>query len=575
MKKSVPYLALSLVLLWFLVAGVSLVLWRQTVDTAGTALSNEADTLTESIAGSTVFSLASFGFQQSLYLEGLKHLAREIDLSLSGDPEKDGFFLSRVVTERGLEAGLIYDPQSNLLLSRLSPPPLPGPEPFADNEGASGPGPAVFGGPGSMNRQLLKSQENCQPEKSDDPEPGLSAFIRSGMSDMVVSQSLPPFCGGPPVAAVAVRRREGGVILLRGRPRPMRTGRHDVGRLFSTLTLSPKIAFVALLGPDNRILAHSDRTRVGRIFSPDADGARECLVRFRKMKIDSGLNGTLVVALSTKSTKELLNQARINILSFAGAALFMGAAGLFAIFHLQRRNERKVRLLEEDVRRARHLASLGQMAAQVAHEVRNPLNAISLTVGRLSREVAVNPDHKERFTRLSGVIRSEIGRLNAIVEEFLNLARAPRLSLAETDAAALVERVAALYREEAAQKNVVLAVERPKSPVMAMLDGEKVFRALANLVKNAVDASAEGGSVSVSVSSSEGVLLMTVVDSGPGFSPEALDRAFEPFYTTKTRGSGLGLATALAAVREHGGTLSLANREQAVGAAAAVSIPLS
>jgi len=81
--------------------------------------------------------------------------------------------------------------------------------------------------------------------------------------------------------------------------------------------------------------------------------------------------------------------------------------------------------------------------------------------------------------------------------------------------------------------------------------------------------------VSVSVSSSEGVLLMTVVDSGPGFSPEALDRAFEPFYTTKTRGSGLGLATALAAVREHGGTLSLANREQAVGAAAAVSIPLS
>ena len=575
MKKSVPYLALSLVLLWFLVSGVSLVLWRQTVDTARTALENEADTLTESIAGSTVFSLASFGFQQALYLEGLKHLAREIDLSLSGDPDKDGFFLSRIVTERGLEAGLIYDPQSNLLLSRLSPPPLPGPEPFADNEGASGSGPALFAGPGSIRPHHPRQQENCEPGEIEKTEPRLSAFIRSGMREMVVSQALQPFCGGPPVAAVAVRRKDGGVILLRGRPRPARMGRHDVGRLFSTLTLSPKIAFVALLGPDNRILAHSDRSRVGRIFRPDADGARESLVRFRKMKIDSGAQATLVVALSTRSTEELLNQARINILSFAGAALFMGAAGLFAIFHLQRRNERKVRLLEEDVRRTRHLASLGQMAAQVAHEVRNPLNAISLTVGRLSREVAVEPTHQERFRRLSGVIRSEIGRLNGIVEEFLNLARAPRLSLSETDAADLVERVAALYREEAAQKNVVLAVERPASPIMAQLDQEKVFRALANVVKNAVDASMEGGSVSVSVSSSEGVLLMTVTDSGPGFTAEALDRAFEPFYTTKARGSGLGLATALASVREHGGTLTLANREQAQGAVSTISIPLS
>jgi len=355
----------------------------------------------------------------------------------------------------------------------------------------------------------------------------------------------------------------------------MRAGRHDVGRLFSTLTLSPKIAFVALLGPDNRIIAHSDRTRVGRIFSPEADRARECLVRFRKMKIDSGVQATLVVALSTRSTAELLNQARINILSFAGAALFMGAAGLFAIFHLQRRNEKRVRVLEEDVRQAKHLASLGQMAAQVAHEVRNPLNAISLTVGRLSREVEVSADHKERFTRLSGVIRSEIGRLNGIVEEFLNLARAPQLSVAEIDAANLVDRVAALYREEAAQKNVALAVERPKGAVMALLDEEKVFRALANLVKNAVDASVEGGSVSVAVSSSAGRLVLTVTDSGPGFSAEALDKAFEPFYTTKTRGSGLGLATALASVREHGGTLTLANREQTAGAVSTITIPLA
>ncbi len=578
-----PYLALSLVLLWVLVSGVSLVLWRQTVETARTALENEADTLAESIAGSTVFSLASVGFQQSLYLEGLKHLAREIDLSLSGDPQKDGMLLARVVSERGLEAGLIYDARLHLLISHLTPPKTPGPGSFADGEENPGPGPArIPGFPGPAIFPGLPSSPfgpappgmTCSTEGPGFLVMKLKAFLLSGAREAVLSEAQSPFCGGgPPVLAVAVRRRDGGAVILKGRPNPKRPGRHDLGRLFATLTLSPKIVFVALLGPDNRILAHSDRSRVGRIFRPDADRAPECLVRYRPVSLDSGSRATLVLALSTRSTENLLNQARINILSFAGAALFMGAAGLMAIFHLQRRNDRRVKDLEEDVRRARHLASLGQMAAQVAHEVRNPLNAISLTVGRLAREVKVAPENEDGFRRLSGVIRSEIGRLNGIVEEFLALARAPRLALAEADFSALVERVASLYREEAAAAGVSLAVERPSEHLIALLDEEKFLHVAANVVKNAMDACGPGGSVTVTLSRSPGFVSMTVSDTGPGLSPETLDRAFEPFYTTKPQGSGLGLATALAVVREHGGSMTLANRQPGPGAVCTVKLP--
>ncbi len=196
---------------------------------------------------------------------------------------------------------------------------------------------------------------------------------------------------------------------------------------------------------------------------------------------------------------------------------------------------------------------LKMMLAGVAHEVRNPIGGIELFAGLLSEELAATPQ-AEAAAHVAR-IRREIDYLKRVVEDFLAFAREQRLSFAPAEAPALLSSVADLLSVDAQKKNVSLALSAQPATVAA--DVALVTAALVNLLKNAVQASPEGGQVLL-----EGALRgdryeMAIQDAGGGIPAEMQERIFEPFFTTREKGTGLGLPLARKIAQAHGGELTL------------------
>jgi PAS domain S-box-containing protein len=210
-------------------------------------------------------------------------------------------------------------------------------------------------------------------------------------------------------------------------------------------------------------------------------------------------------------------------------------------------------------RRAERLAALGTMAAGLAHEIRNPLNAAHLQLTVLQRRLS-RPDHADvdGAKQASELVVSELRRLAGLVEEFLLFARPQPLRIARVDLRAMAEEVIALLGPEAAEHGVQLTLS--EGPAVAIeADGERLKQVLQNLVRNGVEAAGSGGNVEVRVALSAEGALVDVEDDGPGLaSPDA--PVFEPFYTTKADGTGLGLPIAHRIVTDHGGKIAASRR---------------
>jgi signal transduction histidine kinase len=204
------------------------------------------------------------------------------------------------------------------------------------------------------------------------------------------------------------------------------------------------------------------------------------------------------------------------------------------------------------------------MLAGIAHEVRNPLGAMALYAGALSSDLAGRPEaaHVAR-------IQQELAGLGRLVEDFLDYARQRRPDLEPVEAARLAEEVRELCLPLAEARGVALLA----SGVGAFeADRHLLRRAALNLVRNAIEASPDGGAVELVVDVADGVVTLDVLDRGPGLSAEVRARLFEPFCTTRPGGTGLGLALARKAALAHGGSLSLSEREGG-GTAARLSVP--
>jgi len=204
------------------------------------------------------------------------------------------------------------------------------------------------------------------------------------------------------------------------------------------------------------------------------------------------------------------------------------------------------------------------LLAGIAHEVRNPLGGLDLFTGLLAEELAGRPEaaHVAR-------LKEELGALERVVEEFLDYARSRPLRQDPVDLAALLAEVSDLARPLAAERGIVLAVYGGGE---ARGDGEKLRRAVLNLVRNAVEASPAGGTVEVAAEAWEGEARIEVRDRGPGLTADARARLFRPFFTTKESGTGLGLALAKKVVDAHGGALAIEDREGG-GTVARVAVP--
>ncbi|MBE7448411.1 MAG: PAS domain-containing protein [Kofleriaceae bacterium] len=217
----------------------------------------------------------------------------------------------------------------------------------------------------------------------------------------------------------------------------------------------------------------------------------------------------------------------------------------------------ELRTLEETMRRAERLATVGQLAAGIAHELRNPLASISGSVELLARTPAVADDDRA----LMAIVVREIERLDQLIRDLLEYASPRPRTLVQVDVAALLAEVVQVMRQDRATADVELRTELPDAPLVLTADPGQLRQVVWNLCRNAAEAAAAGpagpGTVTVRARGDAIGVTIEVEDDGPGIASEHLPRVFDPFFTTKKRGTGLGLATSHAIVTEHGGTVDV------------------
>jgi len=206
--------------------------------------------------------------------------------------------------------------------------------------------------------------------------------------------------------------------------------------------------------------------------------------------------------------------------------------------------------MEADLRRRDRLASMGALASGVAHEVRNPLNAIAVIVQRLEREFEPATE-ADNYRRLIGLVRSQIERVNRIIKDFLNLAKPPQLQPQEIELDALLEKAAQVIEPQASVKGLKLEKNLGDcGPIEA--DPDQLEQVLLNLLGNAVEATLEG-TIRLRSQAVENGVEIVVEDTGPGIPAEDLERIFDLYFTTKAEGTGLGLSLVHRIVSQHGG----------------------
>lgn len=211
--------------------------------------------------------------------------------------------------------------------------------------------------------------------------------------------------------------------------------------------------------------------------------------------------------------------------------------------------------------RRKSLAAFAQLAAHVAHEVRNPLSAIMLNAELLEEEASrCNCDSADEAKALVASIKSESERLRHLTDEYLAFARPPRQSAALHNLNAVVDDLAHLVREEALRSGITVETRMSKACPCAVFDPQQMKQASLNLVRNAIQAMTSGGRLVLETGlRPDGRVSLSVEDTGPGIAEDLRCRLFEPFFTSKETGTGLGLPLALHIVRDHDGDIEVEN----------------
>jgi PAS domain S-box-containing protein len=254
----------------------------------------------------------------------------------------------------------------------------------------------------------------------------------------------------------------------------------------------------------------------------------------------------------------------------------LGVVGMF-------RDLAQVRELEDQVRRSDRLAALGTLAAGLAHEIKNPLTSLRTFTRLLPRKF-----EDERYrTTFQRVVPRELERINAIVERLLELARPGRLTLERVQVPHLLERVLELYEHQIQSGEVTVVREYARDCPPIQADGEQLYQAFVNLVTNALDAMGPGGRLTLRAGWDEGGtvlgparrggaprrLQVEIEDTGAGIGAAEADKVFNPFFTTKSSGTGLGLALTHKIIEDHRGSITFRSTP-GVGTTFRVLLPL-
>ncbi|NMC90411.1 MAG: hypothetical protein GYA67_01960 [Smithella sp.] len=272
--------------------------------------------------------------------------------------------------------------------------------------------------------------------------------------------------------------------------------------------------------------------------------------------------GIVRIGLDRGSMDKIIAENRQNIFIFMLFVVGIALLSMWLLYHDQNRHLAGIIEMERRLEKAERLSSLGQLAAGVAHEIRNPLNAISMATQRLKRDFIPPDETKAReFKNLSTVIRDEIRRLNGIIEEFLSFSKSRRLELSNFSVTEVLQKIVSLMAEEAASRNITLETQWRLSPAVIPMDINKLQQAFLNFIKNAMESITNGGKITITVSR-EGKkhVLVSIADTGCGMTPEEIEKVFSPEYTTKEKGLGLGIPLATEIIRGHGGDVRVISR---------------
>jgi two-component system sensor histidine kinase HydH len=227
--------------------------------------------------------------------------------------------------------------------------------------------------------------------------------------------------------------------------------------------------------------------------------------------------------------------------------------GAVAVIH----DVTELKKYEEEAKRAERLSALGNLAAGVAHEIRNPLNAISITVQRLRSEFEPRKDQEEYLSFIQTVL-DEIKRLDNIINQFLSLAKAQKLTLVSSDMNKFLDELILLVEMDTRDKKVHVIKIMDRLPQLK-IDPDEMKKALLNIMLNGVQAMPEGGKLQVQsyTDDSKGTVVIRITDSGVGISKENLSTIFQPYFSTKEKGTGIGLSIAYRIISDHKGKIEV------------------
>lgn len=225
-----------------------------------------------------------------------------------------------------------------------------------------------------------------------------------------------------------------------------------------------------------------------------------------------------------------------------------------------RASEGSLRKTQKDLVRMEKIATLGQIASTVNHEIKTPLNVLYMNLQLLNKQIKKSTveesNQKEKMLKITNLINDEVVRINGIIEEFVKYARFPAPVFSMINLNSIVSQIAEIINQVAQDANVSIEVIEDEAIEPVPLDEKKITQALLNLCMNAIQAMPDGGVLKLTTSMEDDYLLLTVSDTGNGIDPKDLEKIFEPFFTKKVQGMGFGLAIVQRIVEDHGGQIT-------------------
>jgi signal transduction histidine kinase len=354
------------------------------------------------------------------------------------------------------------------------------------------------------------------------------------------------------------------------------------GSVIDDISHSPGVRYAGIMRGGSLMAASSDfpSDSLDSWYNPNALASGDIRTRIRDLGEDdrafeaigpfqvSGRPfGEIVIGMDTEYLGLLTLKLRRDILWRGILFLFVAVTVVAGVSLRQNYRLLSQRLIEmqEDVQRleadralSAKLVAMGELARGVAHEIRNPLNAIAVIIQRLQREFSAKEGEAE-YRELTGVIRRETERINASVEHFLTLARPPVLHKSRADINDCIGRAYTLFEPHARAQGCCLTFDGGEVPPI-VCDPELMHQAIMNLVENALAALGPGGKIEIKTRRKGKHCIIEIGDSGPGIPDDRKERVFDLYFTTKPAGTGMGLPTVLQIVKEHGGRIELVDR---------------